>query len=491
MHLDDLLNVPALDLTLHSGSSDVIFQSVRNVTLPRHRAWLSEGDLRLGEVPLEPLHLFNPLPSAIGYALTPKHRSLPSRILAQASSLNVALFTVPPYVNLAKVEEAALRLLAQESLASLETGSSLQSHLLDALESPKPERDLLERLAILTNGSFALLTPWGSLLARSGSRGWRRAVGSLESLREGYLQRSDGDFLVFRIEQSGRLRSVLVAQEVELAWSPLLELARNVLRLAAAQREVEVQRLGSNKSLLLSEWLSSDASTGLRKRLKEVGLEGSYLVAISSLSRTRSKQRYILLERLRGAGDEFFGTLGLPMLSMLRGEEVVWVFSGQDPDAQLGSLLKALQSATDKPFQLGVSTATTNQQEVKTALQRARLAAQSVREVQGARSFANASPITWLLQGQSEEDLRTLHAELVGALKAGDSSGKLRRTLHAYLRSPNDMTSLAAELHIHVNTLRYRLGRIETLIGLPLNEPKTLAKLYLAEQIEGFLSNEQ
>ena len=134
--------------------------------------------------------------------------------------------------------------------------------------------------------------------------------------------------------------------------------------------------------------------------------------------------------------------------------------------------------------------ATTNQQEGKTALQQARLAAQSVREVQGARSFASVEPVTWLLQGQSAEDLQTLHAELVGTLEAGDSSGKLKRTLHAYLRSPNDMTSLAAELHIHVNTLRYRLGRIETLIGLPLSEPQTLAKLYLAEQIEALLSNE-
>ena len=350
MRLDDLLNVSALDLTLHSGKGDATFQTVRNVGRVRHRAWLNEGDLRLGEVPLEPTHLFNPTPSAIGYALTPKHRSLPPKMLEKASTLNIALFTVPPHVNLAKVEEAALRLLAQENLERLEIGSSLQSYLLDALESSKPERDLLERLAILTNGSFALLTPWGSLLARSGARGWRHSEGSLEFLPEGHLQRSDGDFLVFRIEQSGRLRSVLVAQEVDLAWLPLLELARNVLRLAAAQREVEVQRLGSNKSLLLSEWLSSDASAGLRERVKEVGLEGSYLVAVLGLNHKQKKQRYVLLERLQQAGDEFFETLGLPMLSTLRGEEVVWVFSGSDPDTQLRPLLKALQNVTDEPF---------------------------------------------------------------------------------------------------------------------------------------------
>ena len=487
MVLKRLLELPSLNLTLHSDSSVVIFETVRNVGQARHRAWLGEHDLRLGEPPLQYMHLFEPRPKAIGYALTPNHRHLPSEILEKATALNIALFTAPPHVNLMKVEEAALRLIAQENLASLEISSSLQSYLLDGLESPKPEREVLERLAVLSGGSFALLTPWGSLLARSGPGGWRRAQGSLESLPEGYLRRGDGNYLVLRVEQNGRLRSVLVAQEVERAWLPLLELARDVLRLAAAGREVEAQKSGFDKSLLLSEWLSSGVNTGLAERLKEVGLEGFYLIAVLSLSRKRSQQRHALLEKLKGAGDEFFGTLGLPVLSTLRGEAVVWVFSGRDPDAQLQPLLRALQSATDDPFQLGIGIATTNQNEVKTTFQQARLAAQGVREVQGGRSFAKLEPVAWLLQQQPEESLRTLHTDLIGPLKEADANAKLRRTLHAYLRSPHDMTGLAGELHIHVNTLRYRLGRIEALIGLPLSEPQTLAKLYLAEQIEGLL----
>ncbi len=486
MVLKWLLELPSLNLTLHSGSSDVIFETVRSVGQARHRAWLSETDLRLGEAPLTQLHLFEPTPSIIGYALTPNHRHLPSEILEKATALNIALFTAPPHVNLARVEEAALSLLAQENLASLETGSSLQSYLLDALESPKPEREALERLATLSGGSFALLTPWGSLLARSGPGGWRRAQGSLEALPEGHVRRGDGDYLVLRVEQNERLRSVLIAQEVERAWLPLLELARGVLRLAAAGREVEAQRFGFDKSLLLSEWLSSGVSTGLAERLKEVGLEGSYLVAVLGTSSKRNKKRHTFLERSKRAGDEFFETLALPSLSNQRGEEVVWAFSGADPDTQLQPLLEALQTATDEPFQLGISAAT-NQNEVKAAFQQARLAAQGVREVQGGRSFAKLEPVTWLLQQQPEESLRTFHTDLIGPLKEADANGKLRRTLHAYLRSPRDMTRLAGELHIHVNTLRYRLGRIEALIGLPLSEPQTLAKLYLAERIEGLL----
>ena len=39
---------------------------------------------------------------------------------------------------------------------------------------------------------------------------------------------------------------------------------------------------------------------------------------------------------------------------------------------------------------------------------------------------------------------------------------------------------LAAQLHIHVNTLRYRLRRAEDALGAPLTDPRLLARLYLA-----------
>ena len=40
---------------------------------------------------------------------------------------------------------------------------------------------------------------------------------------------------------------------------------------------------------------------------------------------------------------------------------------------------------------------------------------------------------------------------------------------------------------MHVNTLRYRLKRIEELVQEPLARPETVAKLYLALQIDAML----
>ncbi len=43
-----------------------------------------------------------------------------------------------------------------------------------------------------------------------------------------------------------------------------------------------------------------------------------------------------------------------------------------------------------------------------------------------------------------------------------------------------DVNAAAAALHVHPNTLRYRLGRVEALLGKSLRSPATIAELTLA-----------
>ena len=53
-------------------------------------------------------------------------------------------------------------------------------------------------------------------------------------------------------------------------------------------------------------------------------------------------------------------------------------------------------------------------------------------------------------------------------------------TLSQYLETGCSLDQAAAALHIHRSTLRYRLGRIEELIGLDLRNPDTRFHLQLA-----------
>jgi purine catabolism regulator len=56
----------------------------------------------------------------------------------------------------------------------------------------------------------------------------------------------------------------------------------------------------------------------------------------------------------------------------------------------------------------------------------------------------------------------------------------LHEALLAYFQNDMDIVATAAVLHLHPNSLRYRLGRIETLLGRSLKQPSTIAALYLA-----------
>lgn len=237
----------------------------------------------------------------------------------------------------------------------------------------------------------------------------------------------------------------------------------------------------------------------LLPRLVAAGIEeeGEYVVAVAEVgSRSRggrmaAARGQALLERLREAADEYFRTRGYGSLSETRAEHVVWVYSGGAPRAQAEPLLRALRAAAGEatPVRLGLSLPRSDLTGVADAYHQAVLAVQSLAGPDGLAWFDLVDPVYWVLKQQPPANLATLRDRLVGPVKQADD-GKLWRTLTAYLRAPNDLPALAEELHVHVNTLRYRLKRISTLLGADLGKPETLAKLYLAQQIDAMLERE-
>jgi len=89
-----------------------------------------------------------------------------------------------------------------------------------------------------------------------------------------------------------------------------------------------------------------------------------------------------------------------------------------------------------------------------------------------ALSFSGLDPVAFVLLQQSPEDLRALVERYLPLPQ------KLLKTLEAYLEAET-LEEAAAKLHIHPNTLRYRLKRMEKVLG-PLSRPETLARVHLA-----------
>ena len=65
-----------------------------------------------------------------------------------------------------------------------------------------------------------------------------------------------------------------------------------------------------------------------------------------------------------------------------------------------------------------------------------------------------------------------------------DSKGVLQTTLRAWFEQNCDLSQTAKHLHIHVNTLRYRLQRCESILQININGLKSILWLFIGMQLQ-------
>jgi purine catabolism regulator len=92
----------------------------------------------------------------------------------------------------------------------------------------------------------------------------------------------------------------------------------------------------------------------------------------------------------------------------------------------------------------------------------------------------------------NREALRTLRDDILGRLLEYDShqGGDLLHTLEGYFNANGHLSHTAENLHIHRNTLQYRLNRISELTGLDMSQPDTRLAIQLAVKAKRLLDGE-
>jgi putative transposase len=86
---------------------------------------------------------------------------------------------------------------------------------------------------------------------------------------------------------------------------------------------------------------------------------------------------------------------------------------------------------------------------------------------------------SWRLAVPAHEEVgRVLLARYVEPLTAQGAFGEVvLEAVEAWLRHGRSIPQTAGSIHVHVNTLRYRLARFEALVGRPLDDTETLIEL--------------
>jgi sugar diacid utilization regulator len=89
------------------------------------------------------------------------------------------------------------------------------------------------------------------------------------------------------------------------------------------------------------------------------------------------------------------------------------------------------------------------------------------------------------VDGARPDELEALARQVLGPVLERDArtGGALLRTLESYLACGCDARACAADLYVHVNTVRYRLRQVQELCGLDLRDPHDLLRATMARLI--------
>lgn len=156
------------------------------------------------------------------------------------------------------------------------------------------------------------------------------------------------------------------------------------------------------------------------------------------------------------------------ILALTEGDRISGLLAeGQKLHAHPGMLL-----AVDAPAPRGALTS---------VLERVRMVIDLGRRLQRTGHLTADDIALEMLLADSPETAESLVARVLGPLRgAAGRRADLEATLQAFFASQMNRRATAAELHIHANTLDYRLRRVEELTQLRLTDPRDLTLIVLA-----------
>jgi purine catabolism regulator len=481
--LGDLLDEKALGLALRTGPDDVADRPVRGaavVEVESPTRWIapewvlltagvrleggSDGALRALVADCDEAGV-----AALAFGVGPVFDELPEALLDEGRARAYPILAVPidtPFRDVVRFVDTAIMGADAPLFHRL---SSLQRFVVDALRDPEPEPAVVERLARFMDASAAVLTAdgepeiargtaplaalWqavgkpGPGVVEAEADGWH-AVAAPLAARAGEAPR----WLLLASPRAGFI-GTLAKRAAEMTAPLLVAIER--LKAVAHEQELAV------RGALLDELLTAGAdAASVAARAAAFGVDFAEPARVAVIrGGDVSVLRHEVAEALAGTSH---------LISECDGGVVALVQAPRDV------LEPALAGADGRAVGLGRPVSDVGA--VLESLRDAELALHGA-AAGGLLAFEELDLGTLLLSQAAPERLEPKVAALVSALR---EHPPLHETLVAYFDHDLDVGATAAKLHLHPNSLRYRLTRIEQLLDCSLKRPATIAELHIA-----------
>ena len=394
--------------------------------------------------------------AALGFGIELSFKRVPVALLREAEARSFPLFVVPLQTAFRDIVSAVNSSLLSSDVRTLRRLSSLQLYLMEALEEPDPRRAVLDRLATFLDASVTLFSGagavvecvggapsasvWRSIMARPAALvsfeedGWRTIATPVPA--------GDGVVSWLAVSQRDGQATARVTRAAARATAPVLAALARLEHMADGQQR-------AIRGALLDELLGGHARrrAGRARRLLRRRLHDA-----------------VPRRPLLGAG----GRRRAPGPNLVSGPIALV------PDrAGLADLVAEVCTGAT-----GIGRAVDDAAAVPHSLRDAELALR--RATAGDRSVVAFEDFDLATLAVTEAPPGRLQPKVDELLDVLQSHPALLEAVTAYFDHNLDVMRTADAMHLHHNSLRYRLARVEEFLGQSLKDPATIASLYIA-----------
>lgn len=501
--LGDLLDEDALGLRLLVGDAadrDRPIAGAHAIDVPQPSAWidrdwlvLTAGTmLRDDQESVDQLvrELVETEVAALAFGIEPVFDHVPETLLDAARRAGLPVVVVPAHTPFREIVERVVRASLSEDVRASQRLVAMQRYLMDALGDESPRSAAIERVAALVRGEVALLTRDGRIDVATGTvpaaELWEaiaaRPTTTLELACAGGtwiavpVLRRDGAVLRWVVASAAQSGSVQLTKAAVQAAVPLLT---GIDRLDATRRKQD----RALRAVAFGGLLAGAADPLVAAQLGELGFAPEQPVAALVAVPEGDDDGDALLSAVEEALDH----ARLPFVALQRGGRVVLLVQADEAEVErlahgLTGGAGATAAAPAPATAIGVGGHGRLHGGVERSHREAELAVEHAGGEQPVVRFDALGTTTAIL---GEIPLAQVGARAQPLFERLARQPAALETLIAYFEHDLNVSTTAVHLHLHPNSLRYRLSRIEEAIGAPLRTPAVIAAVYLALRAGG------
>ena len=482
MHLADLIAEESFGLEILTGGPQAAERAVRGahaVEVDAPARWLAADWVMLttgvrlrGNVEAQRAlvpQLEEGGVSALGFGVGLGFKRVPPALVEVAEQRDFPVFAVPyetPFREIIHFVDSALTSSDEHVFRRL---TALQRYLVDALRTPQPERAMVDRLARFLDASVVLLDPEGRPEIVAGKPPAAELLAEVCAEPAGLLELTVAGWhavatpVAARADQAERWLVLASPRRsfISKLAKPAAEATAPLLAAMARLGDVVRDQEQAVKAALLEEALEPHAARDLPPLAARAAAFGIDFAQPARMVVVRDAH---LLGELVARLDAH----RIPHLVQQRDGSVMALVQGAD-----GAVTAALAELPESPIGVG------------RCVDAITLAHHSLRDAELAVAHGTPAIVrfedfdlgTFMVSEIAPERLGPKVDEILSVLRANPP---LHEALRAYFEHDLDIATTAASLHMHRNSLRYRLARAEQVLGRSLKQPSTVAAIYIA-----------